>query len=117
ARPGERRFDHLDGRVLVLEIGEQRPGEIVTHVEVFRIEQQRAVDKFASAVELPQYRKGERSEGERRAVVGIACERVLDLSRELLRTALKAGIVALRKIARGKHAPAVEVTFHQLGTE
>src|SRR5437868_11874566 len=60
----EIRFQHLEGAVWIIQIGGEPTGEIIAHIEVVGIEQQRSVDPFLASLLLTDDGQRRRSGGE-----------------------------------------------------
>ena len=85
-----RGLEQIERGVVVVQIEDQRAGEVVAHVHVVRIEQQRALGPFLRALGLAQ--RGERADAEahRRAVVGLLRDDLLARARARARAARRA---------------------------
>ena len=65
------RFEHVQRRIRVLQMGRERAGEIIAHVEVVGIDQKRAGDPFFRSFRLTQNGEPINAIGESRSVAAI----------------------------------------------
>ena len=109
----ESRAEHLQGRLRVLQVISKGTYEIVTHRQVFGIDQQRATHPFFCPLALTQHRQGVTAVAHGRAVVRIVRQNLFCTGQRNFGRPSSRLTIPERSIASNQHAGRSEVPFLQ----
>ena len=111
---GKSALQHLQGFFLVAQSGEDA-GEVVAHVEVVGIDEQRPVDPLARLRFFAEECVAAGEDAERGAVAGVLLDGALGFRDHHLCGFAELRLFTCRRVAARQHRPGVEVRLHQLG--
>ncbi len=107
----ERRAEHFQSGVLVVEVISQRAAKIVAHGYVVRIDQQSALHPLLCSLALTQLRQRVSTVAHRRTVVRVAGQIFLAPLQRNFGSPLSSFLIAESRISRDQHPGGAKVSF------